>query len=136
MQTFLPYPNFDATARCLDSQRLANQRVEAKVILKTALGCYNGWKSHPVVKMWRGHELQLVEYGVSICEEWQRRKNRDSLLDFFIHAKVPVTPLPWWLDDPRLCASHRSNLLRKNPEYYGQFGWKEPSNLPYFWPQL
>lgn len=31
-------------------------------------------------------------------------------------------------------ASHRSNLLRKEPEYYTQFGWTEPPDLPYVWP--
>lgn len=27
----------------------------------------------------------------------------------------------------------RSNLLRKDYEYYKQFGWTEPINLPYIW---
>jgi hypothetical protein len=31
-------------------------------------------------------------------------------------------------------ASHRSNLLRKDSEFYGKFGWAEPDDLPYFWP--
>ena len=31
-------------------------------------------------------------------------------------------------------ASHRSNLLRKDPEHYMQFGWTEPPDLPYVWP--
>ena len=25
-------------------------------------------------------------------------------------------------------------LLRKDPDYYGRFGWSEPPDLPYFWP--
>jgi len=33
-------------------------------------------------------------------------------------------------------ASHRSNLLRKNFEFYSKFGWKEPDNLPYIWGDL
>jgi hypothetical protein len=40
---------------------------------------------------------------------------------------------PWWGDE-RLHASHRSNLLRKDPAHYGRFGWAEPPDLPYFWP--
>lgn len=31
-------------------------------------------------------------------------------------------------------ASHRSNLLRKEPEHYTQFGWTEPPDLAYVWP--
>ena len=40
---------------------------------------------------------------------------------------------PSWLTE-KFCASHRSNLLRKNPEFYSQYEWKEPNNLPYIWP--
>ena len=34
----------------------------------------------------------------------------------------------------RLHRSHQSNLLRKEPAYYRQFGWNVPEDLPYFWP--
>jgi len=42
--------------------------------------------------------------------------------------------LPLWLGNEELHASHRSNLLRKAPLWYGQFGWTEPDDLPYIWP--
>lgn len=42
--------------------------------------------------------------------------------------------LPPWLGDPAFHASHRSNLLRKDPVHYGQFGWTEGPDLPYVWP--
>jgi len=41
---------------------------------------------------------------------------------------------PVWLYDEEFHASHRSNLLRKDPEYYGRFGWQELPDLPYLWP--
>ncbi|HEY5312264.1 MAG TPA: hypothetical protein VIK18_07080, partial [Pirellulales bacterium] len=41
---------------------------------------------------------------------------------------------PPWLGSRKFHASHRSNLLRKKPAWYAQFGWKEPDNLPYVWP--
>jgi len=47
---------------------------------------------------------------------------------------VPVVH-PAWLGTDTFHASHRSNLLRKDPDYYGQWGWTEPSDLPYIWPQ-
>ena len=34
----------------------------------------------------------------------------------------------------KIHASHRSNLLRKDPEFYGKYGWTEPDNLEYIWP--
>jgi hypothetical protein len=27
-----------------------------------------------------------------------------------------------------------SNLIRKNPQHYSQYGWTEPQDLPYIWP--
>lgn len=39
-----------------------------------------------------------------------------------------------WLGDPAFHASHRSNLLRKNAEHYGAFGWTESPDLEYVWP--
>jgi hypothetical protein len=42
--------------------------------------------------------------------------------------------MPWWYGNRDLHASHRSNLLRKDDEYYGRFGWSESPDLPYWWP--
>jgi hypothetical protein len=42
--------------------------------------------------------------------------------------------LPAWIGDDRVHASHRSNLLRKNPAYYAAHGWTEPDNIEYYWP--
>jgi len=33
-----------------------------------------------------------------------------------------------------LHASHRSNVLRQDPEWYGRFGWVESPGSPYAWP--
>lgn len=44
MQTFLPYPNFAASARVLDNRRLGKQRVECVQILKAIQPGYaTGW---------------------------------------------------------------------------------------------
>ena len=42
--------------------------------------------------------------------------------------------MPPWLGNEALHASHRSNLLRKDPGFYGRYGWTEPADLPYVWP--
>lgn len=138
MQTFLPHKSFKKSAKCLDNKRLGNQRRETKALL-SALIVGNGWSKHPAAKMWRGHEGSLTEYGIAICREWRRRGFNDSTLAHFKSEgkKLPrksFTP-PWWVGKKRLHSSHRSNLLRKDAEWYGQWGWKEDATLPYYWPK-
>ena len=41
---------------------------------------------------------------------------------------------PPWFGNEKVHASHRSNLLRKDSEFYGKYNWKESPDLPYFWP--
>jgi hypothetical protein len=81
--------------------------------------------------MWRGHEDHLRLYLNATMDEWERRGFRNVLM----RRQPALGPAPpaWWGDE-RLHASHRSNLLRKDPEWYGRFAWVEPPDLPYFWP--
>ena len=142
MQTFLPIDSFQESALVLDDKRLRNQRNECKVILKTLLGMYpmkngrpGGWPHHPAVKMWQGYEQSLCRYAIVICETHIAREYSDSLLPFFIEMrnKLPKCGDPLWFGG-RIHSSHRSNLLRKNPNWYGQYGWKETPDMDYFWP--
>ena len=41
--------------------------------------------------------------------------------------------LPHWLGDDEFHASHRSNLLRKDFEYYTKHGWVDNPDDPYVW---
>lgn len=140
MQTFLPYADFDASARCLDSRRLGKQRVEAMQILNVHLHGATGWANHPAVKMWRGHTQALACYGLSICEEWRRRNyvsTVDSVFIYYLDSCPDWDPTmdPPWLGDPAFHASHRAALLAKAPEHYSQFGWAEAPAIAYIWPQ-
>lgn len=132
MQTFLPYPNFRQSAACLDNRRLGKQRVEAYQILRTLRNPeQRGWQHHPAVLMWRGYEDALRDYMNAMIEEWVRRGFRNTM------EAVAVTEppkLPPWLGEPAFHAAHRANLLRKDPAYYGQYGWSEPPDLPFIWP--
>ena len=146
MQTFLPLPGYLRSARVLDDKRLGKQRVECKQILR-ALGVpvggvvgKGGWRHHPAVKMWRGHEYSLACYSIAVCEEWRRRGHSDSLLPQFEQAASATyssgsTARPAFVGDDQFHASHRSNLLRKDAQHYGQFAWSESADLPYVWPQ-
>ena len=137
MQTFLPLPDFSASARCLDMRRLGKQRVETLQILNALTNPSYGWNSHPAVTMWRGHVPSLVQYGLAICSEWTRRGYIDNTAPKIAQFMPPEDPFalpPAWLGNPEFHASHRSNLLRKDPTHYMQFNWTEPHDLPYIWP--
>ena len=133
MQTFLPYPEFDRSATCLDRQRLGKQRVECLGILK-ALRDGGGWSNHPAAKMWRGYENALVDYGVAVCREWIGRGYNDTCLAKIEAYRNGASINPPWLGDLRLHDSHRSNLLRKDDAHYSANGWTVGPELPYSWP--
>jgi hypothetical protein len=134
MQTFLPYSSFPDVARILDSKRLGKQRVEGLQILHiiTQRDYVGGWKNHPAVLMWRRYESALKLYVNTMIEEWKRRGYRNTMQCYDLDGVEII--MPWWMGDSRLHDSHKSNLLRKYPEYYRQFEWDVPDNLPYFWP--
>lgn len=135
MQTFLPYPSFKDSFEVLDKKRLGNQVWREGI---TLLG--GGWPNHPASKMWRGYELALGNYcliGLDRCEEVYGKKYphlREKIVKIMMDIKNCHDRVPPWLGDPAFHAAHRSNLLRKNPKWYGQFGWTEPDNLEYIWP--
>jgi hypothetical protein len=135
MQTFLPYNDFEKSAQVLDRQRLGKQRVEVLQLLKALAGETKGWVNHPAAKMWRGYENALAIYGMVICTEWIKRGYKDTcfakIMEYRNYDRAIVVPK--WLGREDFHASHRSNLLRKNPEYYSQFGWDESPDLPYVW---
>eukprot|EP00850_Spirogloea_muscicola_P017682 SM000154S01417 [mRNA] locus=s154:248084:249685:+ [translate_table: standard] len=136
LQTFLPFPDFAASVRSLDNRRLGKQRVEAFQILNVITGKAksNAWKNSPVVRMWRGYADALALYYNECLREWSSRGFRNVILE---PVPVPVAEsaeMPAWFGDKELHASHRSNLLRKDPEFYGQYRWPEAADKPYVWP--
>jgi len=153
LQTFLPYPDFAASARALDRLRLGKQRVEARQLIEALKGIRKGWANHPAARMWRGHEGALAVYMKAMIDEWVGRGYKNEKQRVFIEgelahvilapsvfspswARITILGLepPPWLGNADFHASHRSNLLRKDPAWYGRFGWSEPPTLPYVWP--
>lgn len=94
------------------------------------------WANHPAVRMWRGHEQVLARYGIAMCREWKRRGYKDTLLPRFrrVLQRLSEGTAPGWLGNPGFHASHRSNLLRKEPNHYRSYWPDEPDDLPYVWP--
>jgi hypothetical protein len=132
MQTFLPYPDIHRSALVLDSKRLGKQRLEAAQIYKVIVGESTAWANHPAVLMWLGYPEALAAYHNIVLREWIRR-GYENTMPFIDHTNWRVQ-LPYWWGNDELHGSHRSNLLRKNPAYYSQFGWAETDDLPYYWP--
>jgi hypothetical protein len=131
MQTFLPFDDFERTVACLDWRRLGKQRVEAFQILKALTLPSYGWQNHPAVKMWRGYEDALGVYMNCCITEWKRRGYKNTMT---LTAPCPKVRLPPWLGSRRFHESHRSNLVRKDPEHYRQFFPRVAVDLPYIWP--
>lgn len=138
MQTFLPYPDFEQSARVLDWRRLNKQRSETKQILLALTGRSKAWRHHPATRMWEDYETSLAYYGWEMCREWLYRGGQDNvgLIDWFAD-QVPSSdyPPPIWLGNEHLHHSHRSNLMRKDWEFYGPL-WSGDSHIgmPYLWP--
>lgn len=131
MQTFLPFENFEACARCLDNRRLSKQIVECQQILS-----HKGWDNHPAVKMWQGYDGLLKQYAYAMFQQFYYRFGNDHQSWTWISALdlAPTVYKPWWLGDERLHRSHRSRLWQKFPSYYKQFEADGRLDLPYFWP--
>lgn len=125
----------------LDYRRLGKQRCEAKQILMALRGESTGWVNHPATKMWRGYEPALALYGAVMCKEWKRRGYVDNLRPYFdgllaeyLSDTGVALIMPPWLYDNAVVLSHRSNLVRKDADFYG---WQWPDvadDLPYVWP--
>ena len=130
MQTFLPYSDFRKSAQVLDYRRLGKQRVEALQIHKALTTPNYGWNNHPIIKMWRGYEDALLEYKNIMIQEWINRGfNNNMVMD----EKIDPQSYPPWLGNKELHASHRSNLLKKDFEYYSRFNWIEEPGHEYVW---
>jgi hypothetical protein len=136
MQTFLPYPSFEESASVLDWRRLGKQRVEGMQIINAISGVprkdgrpYKGWLNHPCSVMWKPYLPALKHYTNVIIREWIARGYNNNM-EFY---EVKDMVLPHWLGNEKIHSSHRANLLRKDLEYYSQFGWDENPESPYVW---
>lgn len=129
MQTFLPYPDFEKSARCLDWRRLGKQRVEVVTIWEQNYREYGGWYNHPAVRMWRGYGDALLVYLKACIEEWVRRGYKNNIPI----GKITKYELPPWFGGD-IHRSHRAALLAKDYDWYSQFGWIEKPEIKYVWP--
>lgn len=158
MQTFLPYPSFEESARSMDNVRLGKQRSECVQIL---LGMWSStrkhydllwsrmeyktchpdrkkavaYSTHKCTNMWRPYEGALLAYMSACVREYQARgyDNTRSIQFLCIVGPPRDYEMPPWLGDDDFHSRHRASLLLKNPGWYGQFGWKEEPKIDYRW---
>ena len=130
MQTFLPYPTFEFTAKTLDYRRLGKQRVEGMQIIN-AIENQTGWQHHPIVRMWTPYVNALKHYTNIIINEWVGRGYNNNMVRYDLHREDIVYPA--WLGYEPFHSSHRANLLRKDYDYYKQFAWIDDPKSPYVW---
>ena len=153
MQTFLPYTDFDKSAQVLDNKRLNKQILEGYQILNVLSNPdpKAGWRNHPAVKMWRGHEHGLFGYIESMVKEADIRgiKTENNVANLnALRNRVGKTwgsGLPKWFDDDtivlKVTTTHKANLYIKDSIYYCDFlsAVEDEHNEPccekcsYFW---
>jgi len=153
MQTFLPFIEFSESAKALDNKRLNKQILEGYQILNVLSNDdpHAGWRNHPAVKMWRGHEDALWDYIFACVREADERgiktdKNVENLMNLRKRAEYNWGGgMPEWMSKQevlnRLVTTHRANLYRKDPVYYFDFvssvtsEWNEPccEKCNYYW---
>ena len=148
VQTFLPYADFERSARVLDPKRLGKQRVEVIQVVRALTRPDYGWANHPAVLMWKGHEEALGRYGLVCCEVWTALGHGDTCAATIVGDLrdagvtrirseadlVAARAMPPWLGDEDLHRSHRSSLVRKDPDHYRPHFPDVPDDLPYVWP--
>jgi len=137
MQIFLPYEDFKKSLRVLDNKRLGKQRVETYQIIsaisrrpKLDGNPYKGWLNHPCTIMWKNYLPALKQYLNYSIMEWVERGFKNTM-NFEINNEEIV--IPSFLGNERFHSSHRANLLKKEPDFYNQYGWTENPLDPYVW---
>lgn len=148
VQTFLPFADFERSTRALDRKRLGKQRVETIQVVRALTRPGYGWGNHPAVLMWRGFEEALGRYGFACCDSWTELGFGDTCaLTIATDLRAAgiesvrtqddlaaAEALPPWLGDEAVHRSHRSALVRKDPEHYRPLFPDVPDDLPYVWP--
>ena len=150
MQTFLPYRDFNKSAKALDNKRLNKQILEGYQILKV-LNNPNpraAWRNHPAAKMWEGHEVALFTYILAMVAQARIRGIKtDNNMNNLVALRAATISnwgdgMPSWFNNreeiQRITDSHKANLYRKDPEFYHNFEtyMAEPccDTCQYYWP--
>jgi hypothetical protein len=90
--------------------------------------------------MWKGYEPYLLTvYLRAIMDEWIARGYNNTKCEIHYNRLYSVlggkrVVVPSWFSED-FFNSHKSNLLRKNYEYYHKYWPNIPIGLEYIWPK-
>lgn len=127
MQTFLPYPSYQDSARSLDDLRLRNQIREVQQIARAFSG--GGWAHHPVTVAWRDYPAALQGYLAAILAEYRRRGGTRFT---GVLPNDTGVDTPYWVGSDAFHRGHRGHLHRKDPVRYEIFA--PDAQAPLFYP--
>lgn len=137
MQTFLPYSDVNKSLKVLDDKRLGKQRVETFQIINAITGRpkldgtpYKGWLNHPCSIMWRNYVPLLKMYFNTCIDEWISRGFKNNMTKEVVDQNVIY---PNWWGNPKFHDSHKSNLLKKDFNFYSRYEWNVDPTNPYLW---
>jgi hypothetical protein len=153
MITWLPDQNLVKSTNFLDHGHITNQAYEAATILHAIAGPghHTGWSNLKGAAMWKGHDDGLALYlslvirqcraqGIAVPQNPPYDFEKDYAPNLGNHWLAPrlcaVADIVWpeWLGEEKVHSSHRSNLLRKKPDFYRQFGWTDDPEAEIYWP--
>jgi len=165
VQTFLPYCNFEESAKSLDKKRCWKQVIEAKQIIECIIDENSKSRrfiNHPAIQMWIGYGELLKHYYniflkqcldfhhintklefISNIYSWYEYDGHN--LHFYLEKWKNIISIidgicfPWWLGNENFHRSHRSRLLEKNYEFYIEKFSSEDIKFndgKYWWPDM
>lgn len=142
MFVLLPYPNYHLSAKIFSNIDLRDQ-IDAvlynlRFLHQTDSGqLYGDTEQKQAWLAWQGHETQLAEYGIVLCEEAETRSLNPSAKDELefhqLAAESGGLLKPAWFGNVNLHTSHQSRLLRSDPTYYGVYFPNIRDDIPTMW---
>lgn len=140
-QIYLPYPDFNLVAKCLDNKRLNKQITEAKQVYTQNRYGFGGQGNRKPYLMWYGYEYYLLVYIRDLYFEWNRRWRDNERGGVPLHKagdyclqelnKQDLHPIkPDWFNNLAIYSTYRSALLYKDYNHYSKFGWSESPIIP------
>ncbi len=129
LQTYLPYPSFVESAKCLDNKTLDKQRIDIQSILNS-LSTNDKYSSSQICKMWKGYEYALKYYYNCVVLEYEHRGFENKLSPryylevFFVHPTRPQWKFPPCIGAESFHLSQKKILLKNNPKWYSKFNWR------------
>lgn len=153
INTWLPLPSYKDSIATLTDDHLGLQRIHVLEIMETFHEVevtqlpvtYETHDlvsaEHPILDMWRGYELQLVEYGLVCCEEWTARKGRrDPVYEKLSrHMGWATTEdasfaKPNWFGEVEFHLSHQAALIRADKQHYSKH-FMDDGDRHMIWPE-